>query len=95
MLKTELPRAIRQENDKHDFSHFFWTGKASLSQMSSEQEEIGTGLVFFPDDRTGCACARGSRTLEPSYDVRADGQRFLAVSFALKKQPSPITVVVS
>ena len=30
----------------------------------------------------------------PSYDVSADGQRFLVVSSSLQKQPSPITVVV-
>jgi eukaryotic-like serine/threonine-protein kinase len=31
----------------------------------------------------------------PSFDVSADGQRFLVVSSSLKKQPSPITVVVN
>lgn len=30
-----------------------------------------------------------------SYDVSADGQRFLVVSSSLQKQPSPITVVVN
>lgn len=30
----------------------------------------------------------------PSFDVSADGQRFLVVSSSLQKQPSPITVVL-
>ena len=31
----------------------------------------------------------------PSFDVSADGQRFLVVAAALQKQTSPITVVVN
>jgi serine/threonine protein kinase/Tol biopolymer transport system component len=35
-----------------------------------------------------------TESLFPSYDVSADGQRFLVVSSSLQKQPSPLTVVV-
>ena len=31
----------------------------------------------------------------PSFDVGADGQRFLVVSSSPQKQPSPVTVVVN
>ena len=36
-----------------------------------------------------------AESLFPSYDVSADGQRFLVVSSSLQKHPSPLTVVVN
>jgi len=59
---------------------------AAKVRQNGSALEIGTAARLFKT-RT--------ESFLPSYDVSADGQRFLVVSSPLQKQPSPITVVLN
>jgi eukaryotic-like serine/threonine-protein kinase len=59
---------------------------AAKVKQNSSTLEIGTPTRLFKTRM---------ESFLPSFDVSADGQRFLVVSSSPQKQPSPITVVVN
>jgi eukaryotic-like serine/threonine-protein kinase len=59
---------------------------AAKVRQNGSTLEIGTATHLFKTR---------SESFFPSYDVSADGQRFLVVSSLAQKQASPITVVIN
>jgi len=76
---------------RRDGKEIFYLSPAG-ELMAAKVRQNGPSLEIDPPMRLFRA---RTESFLPSYDVSADGQRFLVVSSSVQKQPSPITVVVN